>query len=159
MFNFTKSLHHRSSNLNKVTAITAIAAASFLVNPLFVQAETSHNLQNIQTIADNNAAELGSIIASDHWTRIEFSKVYVDPVVVLDAKPNTQSDTYIAGVRNIDSMGFEINLKSCNSNGNPLQETINYTVLDNNELTSNNQSNTLMKQRFAWGECKTSAAI
>jgi hypothetical protein len=155
VFNFTKSFQDKFSNVNHLVALKAITAV-LIVSPLIAQAESQKdsNLLNLIAISESNAAELGSVVADDHWTRIEFSKVYVDPVVVIESDANAVNNTYIAGIRNIDTKGFEINLKSCNNTTEiPLQETINYSVIDNSELPQTSEKNTAIRQPFAWGEC------
>lgn len=155
MFSLPKSFHPTFFNANRFVAIKSITAV-LLVSPFLVQAEPKQdaNLLKIIAIAESNAAELGSVVADGHWTRIEFSKVYVDPVVVIEPDVNIANNAYVAGIRNIDTKGFEINLKPCdNSTENPLRETINYSVIDNNELPKTIEKYTVIRQPFAWGEC------
>ncbi len=155
MLSYNKIFHHTFSNAKKVAAIKAIATV-LLVSPMLLHAESKKddNLLNIIAIADSNAVELGSVVADDHWTRIEFSKVYVDPVVVIESDVNAGNNTYVTGIRNIDSKGFEINLKNCNASSEaPLQETINFSVIDNIELSQSNGNKSVIRQPFAWGEC------
>jgi hypothetical protein len=134
-----------------------VKAAVLTCMPFLAQADQDLFSQKIQLIAESNAMELGSVMADGHWTRIEFSKPYIDPVVVVEPFVETESSSYIAGIRNIDAMGFEINLKNCNDSTEiPLQETINYSVIDNSQLPSAEQKITPVRQRFAWGECAIS---
>ncbi len=155
MFNFIKSSDHKFSSVNKLVAIKTIIAV-LSVSPILLHAESKKdaNLLNIIEMSRSNAAELGSAVADDHWTRIEFSKMYVDPVVVIEPDVNADNNTYITGIRNIDSKGFEINLKNCNDSSEvPLQETINFSVIDNSQIPPKNEKNTVLRQPFAWGEC------
>jgi hypothetical protein len=139
----------RTAMLVKATALTFM--------PFLVQAEQDLFSRKIQLIAESNAMELGSVMADGHWTRIEFSKPYIDPVVVVAPLVDTGNHSFVAGIRNIDAMGFEINLKNCNDSTEiPLQETINYSVIDNSQLPSTEQKSTPVRQRFAWGECAIS---
>jgi len=39
---------------------------------------------NQKAIAETYAQELGNVPAQDHWTRIEFSTTYIDPVAVVE---------------------------------------------------------------------------
>jgi hypothetical protein len=79
--------------------------------------------------------------------------------VVVESFFDSGNNSYAVGIRNIDAKGFEINLKSCsNSTEIPLQETINYSVVDNSQLPSTGPANTVIRQRFAWGECATSTS-
>jgi hypothetical protein len=155
VFNFTKSFQDKFSNANRLVVLKTITAV-LIVSPLIAQAESKKdsNLLNLIAISESSAAELGSVVADDHWTRIEFSKVYVDPIVVIEPSINAANNTYIAGIRNIDTKGFEINLKNCNNSADiPLEETINYSVIDNSELPQTSEKNTTIRQPFAWGEC------
>jgi hypothetical protein len=135
-----------------------IIASNLIFSPLLAHAEPGLALQEIQKIAGTDAMEIGTALANDHWTRVEFSKVYIDPVVVVEPFSGNGKDTYIAGIRNIDTMGFEINLRSCNNSTDvPHQETINFSVLDKGQLPTSNRANTELRQRFAWGDCPASS--
>jgi hypothetical protein len=149
---------HSISRTKRLTAMKAIATV-LILNPFFVQAEQENTLQKIQRIAESNAMELGSTVADAHWTRIEFSKAYVDPVVVVEGSIANGGSSYAVGIRNVDAMGFEINLKNCNnSTETPLQETIAYSVIDNSQMTSTEQAGSAIRQPFVWGECATSTS-
>jgi hypothetical protein len=157
MFKFAQLCHHPISSVRGFAALVA-TVSPLLFNPIPAHAEQGVALLNMQTVAEANALELGSVTAEDHWTRIEFSKVYADPVVIVEPV-NNKNNAYIVGVRNVDNMGFEINLKDCNkSNGIPLQETIAYSVIDNTQLPPTDQTKPSIRQHFAWGECATSTA-
>jgi len=158
MFTLTRSPRYLVSKTSKYTAMTTIAAAALLLSPFFVLADTDPALSKLQTKAESNALELGNAIADDHWTRIEFSKVYNDPIVVIEPYIDNPSNTYLVGIRNVDAKGFEINLQSCNnSNEIPFQETVNFSVIENGQLPTVPQD-TVTKQHFAWGECATSSS-
>ena len=147
----TQTRHLSTVGVNRRASLLLVAIF-LILSPVLSQADADSNLLQLKNIAESNAAELGSVVANDHWTRVEFSNVYIDPVVVVETANG--DTTYIAGVRNIDTMGFEINLKSCNpSDGAALQETINFSVVDAGQLPAAGPANTQIKQRFAWGEC------
>lgn len=134
-------------------AIQTILTA-LLFNSMTAVAQQDNSLQNEQSLAETNASELGSAVAQDHWTRVEFSGVYADPIVVVEAASINSNNAYIVGIRNIDTRGFEINLKSCsNSNVASIPQNINYSVIDKSLLTLATQSNSQISQHFAWGEC------
>lgn len=158
MFQSTPLFHRQLFGAKRLTAIKTIATV-LMLSPVLVLAELDPALLKLQTVAESNAMELGSAVADTHWTRIEFSKVYVDPIVVVEPLIDNGNNAYVVGIRNIDDMGFEINLKNCNNSPEiPLQETINFSVIDNSQLPSAEQANTAVRQRFAWGECVTAAA-
>jgi hypothetical protein len=133
-----------------------IAATALLLSPFIVQADPDTDLLKLQTVAESNALELGNAVADDHWTRVEFSKVYDDPIVVIDPSNDNASNSYTVGIRNVDAQGFEINLQHCNNATDiPLQETVNFSVIENGQLPTAPED-PVTKQRFAWGECGTS---
>lgn len=124
-----------------------------LASPYAVLAEQGSAMQNLQTAAAANAQELGGVTANGKWNRIEFSQPYTDPIVVVDPLIANGDSAYVVGIRNVDSLGFEINLKSCNPASDiPLQETINYSVIENSQLRSSEASDQI-RQVYAWGEC------
>lgn len=125
-----------------------------LANSYTVLADQSSAQQNLQTVvAAAISQEAGGVTANDKWTRIEFSKPYTDPIIVVDPIKVNDESAYVVGIRNVDTTGFEINLRSCNSTPNAqLQETVNYSVLENSGL-STRQGNSPIRQVYAWGEC------
>jgi hypothetical protein len=152
MCNFTRPSRHPVTKTSKLHAMTAIAAA-ILLGPIHAHAEPATAVLKLQKAAATNALELGSAVADDHWTRVEFSKVYDDPVVVIEPSIDNANNTYLVGIRNVDAKGFEINLKSCNNARDfPLQENVNFSVIENGQLPGASQA-PVTKQRFAWGEC------
>lgn len=138
----------------KRLTLNSTVAFSLLINPYLVLAEQDPARLDLQAIVESNAQELGDVIANNHWTRIEFSNILVDPVVLIEPTSIDGNNPYMVGIRNVDASGFEINLKSCNNSIDvPLQETVNYSVIDKGQLLSPEQTNTQIKQYFAWGEC------
>jgi hypothetical protein len=158
VFNCKKVFDYPSSNVNPLGVIKTVAAVALLGSTFLTHAESASSFTKNQEVAKNNAVEFGSVVADNHWTRIEFSKVYIDPVVVIEAN-NADKNTYIAGIRNIDTKGFEVNVKGCDASKNYTQENVNYSVIDNSEASSIAEPSTIVRQRFAWGECQDSSAI
>ena len=138
----------------KQFALRSVVVFCLAANPYLAQAEQNAEKVDIQTGAALNAQELGGVIGNDHWTRIEFSKTYIYPVVVVEPSTVQGGNAYVVGIRNVDASGFEINLKGCDGSINPLlQEEVNYSVVDNDQLSSAGQADTRIRQYFAWGEC------
>lgn len=138
----------------KQLILISVVALGLLINPYFAHAEENVVTSNLQAVAELSAQELGGVVANDHWTRIEFGTTYVDPIVVVEPLITNADNPYIVGIRNVDSLGFEINLKGCNSSIDvPLQETISYSVIEHSQLPSAEQTSPPLGQPFAWGEC------
>jgi opacity protein-like surface antigen len=127
--------------LSTLTAALALTAVS-----VTAQAQQGYAAQNLQV----QAQESNSAFVSGQWTRVEFSKSYDDPVVVVETLVNNSQTPYMVGVRNIDAMGFEISLRSCDGVEIPLQESINFSVLENKQPVQDADQN---RQVYAWGEC------
>jgi hypothetical protein len=153
VFKFTSSSRHQVFNTNIFPAVKTIAATALVVSSIIVQADPDTAISKLHKVAATNSLELGSAIADDHWTRVEFSKVYADPVVIVESSySSSPTIAYIVGIRNVDAMGFEMILKNCDA-GTPLQETINFSVIDKSQLYKSEHADTAISQRFAWGEC------
>ena len=150
----------RSSMAGFMRVTLFLALAMCLVSkPYIAQAGTNAVTAYLQAVAQSNAQELGGVVANNHWTRIEFGKTYIDPVVVVEASAINPNSTYVVGIRNVDAMGFEIGLKSCNNGADiPLQENVNYSVIDKSRLPSTQDANTKVRQQFSWGECPAAAS-
>ena len=141
----------------RIALLTALALG-LISKPYFAHAETNAVTSYLQEVAKSNAQELGGVISNEHWTRIEFSTTYIDPVVVVEKSVANANNTYRIGIRNVDPMGFEISLKNCdNSTGNPLQENVNYSVIEKSQLLLTKDTNTKVRQQFSWGECPVTA--
>ncbi len=144
MYSNTLPPHFASTSKRLFTALTAALALTAV--SATVQAQQDPAVRNLQT----QAQESNAAFASGKWTRVEFSKSYDDPVVVVETLVNNSDVPYMVGVRNIDPMGFEISLKSCNGSDAPLQESINFSVLENNPAAQDSEQS---RQLYAWGEC------
>ena len=126
--------------------------------PYFAHAETNAVTSYLQAVAKSNAQELGSAVADKHWTRVEFSTTYIDPVVVFEGLAANANNVYVVGIRNVDALGFEISLKNCNnSTATSVQENVNYSVIEKSRLPSTEDTNAKVRQQFSWGECPATA--
>jgi hypothetical protein len=142
----------------KRVAIYATLALGLISNPYLVHAEENPVTSNLQAVAESNAQELGGVIANDHWTRIEFSTTYIDPIVVVEGSIANVNNTYVVGIRNVDDKGFEVSLNNCsNPNDGPVQENVNFAVIEKSQLPSTEGPNAEVRQQFSWGECVTAA--
>ena len=147
------SPYRSNTGLMRIALLTALALG-LMSKPYFAHAKTNPVTSYLQEIAKSNAQELGGVITDENWTRIEFSKMYLDPVVVVEGSVANANNPYVVGVRNVDAMGFETLHRSCNySTGIPDQEHVNYSVIDRSQLPVKESSNTKIKQVFSWGEC------
>ena len=141
----------------RIALLTALALG-LISNPYFAHAETNAVTSYLQEVAKSNAQELGGVIADEHWTRIEFSKTYIDPVVVVEGSVANAHNTYVVGIRNVGAMGFEISLQNCNNaTGIPVQENVNFSVIEKSQLPATESSNAKIRQEFSWGECPATA--
>jgi hypothetical protein len=142
----------------KRVAIYATLALGLISNPYLVHAEENPVTSNLQAVAESNAQELGGVIANDHWTRIEFSTTYIDPIVVVEGSIANGNNTYVVGIRNVDEMGFEVSLKNCSNPNDDVQENVDFAVIEKSQLPSTEGPNAEVRQQFSWGECATVAA-
>ena len=148
---------YRSMTGFKRVAIYATLALGLISNPYLAHAENAVT-SNLQALAELYAQESGDVRAEDHWTRIEFSTTYIDPVVVVGGSIANVNNTYVVGIRNIDAMGFEISLENCNnSTGIPSQDNVSYAVIEKSQLLATESANDKVRQQFSWGECVTAA--
>ena len=139
-------------------ALLPALALGLMSKPYYAHAETNTVTSYLQEVAKSSAQELGAVMSDENWTRIKFSKIYIDPVVVVEGSVANASNPYVVGVRNVDAMGFEISLQSCNySTGIPVQEHVNYSVIEKSQLPVTESSNDKIRQEFSWGECPATA--
>ena len=78
----------------RIASLTALSLG-LMSNPYFAHAETNAVASYLQEVAKSNAQELGGVIADKNWTRIEFSKTYIDPVVVVEGSVANAHNTYV----------------------------------------------------------------
>jgi len=143
----------------RVAIFTALALG-LISKPYLAHAEKDVVPSNLQAIAESYAQEHGEVLAQDYWTRIEFSTTYIDPVVVVEGSIANADDSYVVGIRNVDAMGFEVRLKNCDNSTNiPVQEYVNYTVIEKSQLPSTKGANAELRQQFSWGECAASVGV
>ena len=154
--NQRQSVDSPSSSITGFMRITllTVLALGLISKPYFAHAETDAVTSYLKEVAKSNAQELGGLLADEHWTRIEFRKTYIDPVVVVEGSVANANNTYVIGIRNVGTMGFEISLKNCNkSTGIPVQEDVNFSVIEKSRLPATESSNAKVRQQFSWGEC------
>ena len=141
------------TGFKRITLFTALVLG-LISKPYFAHAEENAVTSNLQAVAELYAEEIDEVLAEDHWTRIEFSTLYIDPVVVVEGSITNVNNTYVVGIRNVDEMGFEISLKNCNNSTDiPVQEYISYAIIEKTQLPSTEDSNAEVRQQFSWGEC------
>lgn len=144
---------------SKKLILNSTVAFGLIISPYAVHANQDSVRLTLQAAAEENAQELGGVTASDKWTRIEFSNIFIDPIVVVEPIIEYKDNSYMVGIRNIDASGFEISLKSCDDSiAPPLQEMINYSVIEHSQISSSDQTYTHIHQPFAWGECPAQSA-
>ena len=152
------SSFHTINGFKLLTLVSALALG-LIAKPYLAHAEENAVTTNLQALAVSYAQESNDVLAQDHWTRIEFSGTYIDPVVVIEGSSANEHNYYVVGVRNVDTMGFEISLKNCNnSNNGPVQEDVNYSVIERNQLPVTEGANAQIRQKFSWGECTSAVA-
>ena len=138
----------------KGIALLTVLALGLISKPYIAHANKKAVTSNLQTVAKSYAQELDGVLAQDQWSRVEFSTAYIDPVVVVEGSTASADISYVVGIRNVDAMGFEIRLKSCdNSNGIPVQKKVNYAVIEKSKLPLTEDASTEVRQQFSWGEC------
>jgi hypothetical protein len=143
------------AGLKRIALFTALVLG-LISKPYFAHAGENAVTSNLQAVAELYTDEIYDVLAEEHWTRIEFSTIYIDPVVVVEGSGTNDNNTYVVGIRNVDEMGFEISLKNCNNSTDiPVQENISYAIIEKSELPSTEDSNTDVRQQFSWGECAT----
>ena len=136
----------------RIALLTALSLG-LISNPYFAHAETNAVTSYLQEVAKSNAQELGGVISNEHWTRIEFSTTYIEPIVVFKEPIDSANNTYVVSIRNVDATGFEINLKNCDKSSDaPVQENVNFSVIDKSQLPAT-ESTANVRQQFSWGEC------
>jgi hypothetical protein len=143
----------------KRVALYTTLALGLISNPYFAQAKGNAVTSNLQVVAESYAQELGDVPVQDHWTRIEFSSTYIDPVVVVEGSLANEENAYVIGIRNVDTMGFEVSIKNCNdTTGIPVQENVSYAVVEKSQLPSTEGTDAKIRQQFLWGECAAISA-
>lgn len=137
---------------NQTKTLGVALALSLIAMPYLGHAEQNSVTSNLQALAVSYAQESNAVLAQDHWTRIEFSGTYNDPVVVVNGSSANENNSYVVGIRNVDAMGFEISLKNC-TNASPVQEDVSYAVIERSKLPVTDNANADIRQKFMWGEC------
>ena len=140
----------------KGVALLTVLALGLIGKPYLAHADKKAVTSKLQAVAESYAEELGDVLAQDHWTRIEFSTTYIDPVVVVEGLTANANNAYVVGIRNVDTMGFEIRLENCGNSNVPVQENVNYAVIEKSKLPSIEDADIEVRQQFSWGECTAS---
>jgi hypothetical protein len=101
------SSFHTINGFKLLTLVSALALG-LIAKPYLAHAEENAVMSTIHALADLYAQETGDVLAQDHWTRIEFSGTYIDPVLIVENSSVNENNSYVVGIRNVDAMGFEI---------------------------------------------------
>ncbi|GEM_PF-3829677 len=107
-----------------ITADAGYSISDVLVDGGSVGAVGSYNFENIaadHTIAAEFTAisdtlllssiEMGEVGVGDQWQRVEFSKSFVDPVVVIKPASLNDPSPAVVRVRNVGAQGFEVRIQ------------------------------------------------
>jgi len=164
--NLKKTHHSRAFNqcqsfdfrYNSITGIKRIALFTVLTlglisNPYFAHAEKNAGTSYLQAVAESNAQELGIVTAYENWERIEFKRVYIDPVVIIEESIADVNKIIVVGTRNVDARGFEIILNNCNDSAGIAVQDVKYSVIEKSQLPSTEGASFKVRQQFSWGEC------
>jgi hypothetical protein len=138
-----------------ITLVTALALG-LIGKPYLAHAKENAVISNVHALAEFYAQGSNDLLAQDHWTRIEFSGTYIDPVVVVEGSSASENHAYVVDICNVDTRGFEISLKNCS---NPLQEDFNYTVIEKSQLPSTEVAKAEIRQQFSWGNVQQQLQI
>jgi hypothetical protein len=75
--------------------------------------------------------EFGEIKVTHAWTRVEFEKSFVEPIVVAGSFSMNDQDPGVIRIRNTDSSGFDIRIQEWDYlDGQHAKETVHYLVLE-----------------------------
>ncbi len=75
--------------------------------------------------------EMGEITVDSNWKRIEFTRAFVDPVVIAKPISLRDVDPSIVRIRNVDDTGFEIRVQEWDYlDGLHSEETVGYLVVE-----------------------------
>lgn len=138
------SSHNVSYSKRLITALMAVITLTAI--SINVQAQQTPAPQNLMA----QVQESNAVFANGQWQRVEFSKTYDNPTVVVEDLRNAIDTPYVVGVRNVDMQGFEISIKNCADSDTPIQESVSFLVLEKNPLVPNSVQS---RQHFSWGDC------
>jgi len=83
--------------------------------------------------------EVGEATVNHEWTRVEFKREFVDPVVVAASPSSNDPEPAVVRLRNVDATGFEIRLQEWEYlDGEHSAETICYMVMERGRYTLEN---------------------
>jgi hypothetical protein len=115
----------------------------------------THSLS--QTLQDNApllALEQNESLADERWTRVEFARWMVDPIVVAQPLNEQAGAPFVIGIRNINTTGFEVKVRHCNQEDKRQPEPFSYYVLERDQYLLADNTSVEAKQRFLWGKCE-----
>ena len=55
--------------------------------------------------------EIGEVYVDHTWTRVDFEKTYVDPIVIANPLSNNDRDPAVVRIQNVDTTGFDIRVQ------------------------------------------------
>ncbi|GAB6194014.1 fibronectin type III domain-containing protein [Desulfocastanea catecholica] len=91
--------------------------------------------------ADGIKLEVGEVSIDHEWVKVLFDNTFTDPVVIAGPPTFNGNHPSTVRIRNINTVGFEIRLQEWDYlDGNHVQETINYIVIDKGIHTLDNGS-------------------
>jgi len=80
--------------------------------------------------------ETGEVSITHEWQRIEFSKYFIDPVVVANSLSYNGVDPAILRIQNVDNLGFDIRIQEWDYlDGNHTSETVSYIIMERGSYT------------------------
>ncbi|MCF6355679.1 MAG: choice-of-anchor D domain-containing protein [Candidatus Polarisedimenticolaceae bacterium] len=138
-----------------ITADTGYTISDVLVNDGSVGAVGSYSFEDIgadhtitaefTAISDTlllSSIEMGEVSVDDQWKRVEFSKTFTDPVVVIKPASLNDSSPAVVRVRNVDAQGFEVRIQEweyllalLDNSAAHAEEQVGYLVLESGNYT------------------------
>jgi hypothetical protein len=100
------------------------------------------------------ALEQSESLADESWTRVEFTRWMVDPIVVAKPLNEQAGDPFVIGIRNINTTGFEVRVRHCNKEDKRQPVLFSYYVLERDQYLLADKTFMDAKQRFLWGKCE-----
>jgi len=75
--------------------------------------------------------EIGELRVDHNWSRVEFSKVFINPVVIAKPASSNDEDPGVVRIRDMDSTGFDIRLQEWDYlDGAHNEESVGYVVME-----------------------------
>ncbi|MBW1746303.1 MAG: hypothetical protein JRJ25_08365, partial [Deltaproteobacteria bacterium] len=80
--------------------------------------------------------ETGEVSITHKWQRIEFSKYFLDPVVVAKSLSRNGVNSAILRIQNVDNTGFDIRIQEWDYlDGRHIFETVGYIIMERGSYT------------------------